>query len=448
LAAALALLLAVIAVLTGARATATDDVLRSGPMAGYSEPREVLLWVQTVREARVRFVYWSDVAPETRHSTVEVLARKEDAFVAKAVADEVRPGERYSYEVRVDGVRVERPYPLRFQARSLFRMFRGEAPPVRFVLGSCYYANDPQNDPRGWNPGAEERIFDTIAAQQPDFMLWLGDNVYLREQDWTTRTGMLERYTQQRALPELQRLLGVTHHYAIWDDHDYGPNDSDRSFRDKHLAKQVFSLFWGNAAYGVPASPGITSRFAWGDAEFFLLDNRWNRTPNARRTGERRILGAAQIDWLLDALLSSYATFKFVVMGGQVLTTHRTAETYATFPEEREELIRRIGEERVRGVFILTGDRHFTELSRLDRPSDYPLYDLTVSPLTVSPSNGERAPNTLRVPGTYVGVRNFGLIELDGPRDDRRLTITVRDSAGEPRWSRTIAARELLEPSE
>jgi alkaline phosphatase D len=442
-----AALLAAAALLPAGVEPAADGVLRSGPMAGYSEPREVLLWVQTARAARVRFVYWSDAAPETRHATTEVTTRREDAFVAKAVADEVRPGERYSYEVHVDGARVERPYPLRFQARALFRQFRGEAPPVRFALGSCYYANDPQSDPRGWNPGAEERIFDAIAAQLPDFMLWLGDNVYLREQDWTTRTGMLERYTQQRALPELQRLLGATHHYAVWDDHDYGPNDSDRSFRDKDTARQVFSLFWGNAGYGVPASPGITSRFTWGDAEFFLLDNRWNRTPNARRTGERRILGAAQLDWLLDALSSSYATFKFVVIGGQVLNTHRIAETYANFPEERGELIRRIGEERVKGVFILSGDRHFTEMSRLDRPGDYPLYDLTVSPLTVSPSNGERAPNTLRVPGTYVGVRNFGMIELGGPRDDRRLTITVRDSAGEPRWSRTLAAREIREPA-
>ncbi|MGE0455195.1 MAG: alkaline phosphatase [Vicinamibacteria bacterium] len=429
---------------TTAPATATADPLRSGPMAGFSEPREVLLWVQTRQAARVRFVYWDEAEPQTRHATAETTTRAQDAFVAKLVADAVRPGRRYLYEVHVDGASVERPHPLRFQARPLFRIFRGEAPPVRFALGSCYYANDP-GDERGWNPGAEERIFDTIADQNPDFMLWLGDNVYLREQDWTTRTGMLERYTQQRELPALQRLLGSTHHYATWDDHDYGPNDADRSFRDKHTAREVFSLFWGNQSYGVPESPGVTTRFAWGDAEFFLLDNRWNRTPNWRTTGERRILGEAQIDWLLDALSSSYATFKFVVIGGQVLNTHRTAETYANFPEERARLIRRIGEERVRGVFLLTGDRHFSELSKLERPGAYPLYDLTVSPLTVSPSNGEREPNALRVPDSFVGVRNFGVIELSGPRQDRRLTLTLRDSTGAVRFTQTIAARDITD---
>ncbi len=105
---------------TTARATATGgDPLRSGPMAGFSEPREVLLWVQTRQAARVRFVYWDEAEPQTRHATAETTTRAQDAFVAKLVADAVRPGRRYLYEVHVDGVKVERAYPLRFQARPL-----------------------------------------------------------------------------------------------------------------------------------------------------------------------------------------------------------------------------------------------------------------------------------------------------------------------------------------
>ena len=46
-------------------------------------------------------------------------------------------------------------------------------------------------------------------AQRPDLMLWLGDNTYLREVDWYTRTGFIHRYTHTRSLPELQPLPGV-----------------------------------------------------------------------------------------------------------------------------------------------------------------------------------------------------------------------------------------------
>ncbi len=32
--------------------------IQSGPMVGYSEMREVLLWVQTKQAAKVKFMYW------------------------------------------------------------------------------------------------------------------------------------------------------------------------------------------------------------------------------------------------------------------------------------------------------------------------------------------------------------------------------------------------------
>ena len=56
------------------------------------------------------------------------------------------------------------------------------------------------------------------SIKNPDFMLWLGDNTYLRESDWNSRTGFIKRYPHTRALSELQPLLASTHHYATWDD--------------------------------------------------------------------------------------------------------------------------------------------------------------------------------------------------------------------------------------
>jgi alkaline phosphatase D len=346
----------------------------------------------------------------------------------------------------VDGRPVPRPYPLRFQARMPRAAFGGGPTGLgdfRVALGSCYWAPDPTEPPSARRE-TDYGIFPVIAARQPDLMLWLGDNVYLRDMDASSRTGLLERYGHNRALPELQALLASTHHYAVWDDHDYGPNDSDRSYRDKHWSREVFTLFWGNPSAGIEGSPGITTRFDWADVEFFLLDNRWNRSPNMRSTGRRQVFGEVQMEWLIDALSSSRATFKVVVAGGQVLNPVRTAETYANFPEERQELLRRVQEEAVRGVLFLTGDRHFSELSKMDRPGTYPLYDLTVSPLaTWIERNGGREPNTLRVPGTLVAEQNFGLMEVTGPRGERRLTLSVLDVAGAVKWTRTVAASEL-----
>jgi len=273
-------------------------------------------------------------------------------------------------------------------------------------------------------------------------MLWLGDNVYLREADWYTTTGIQHRYTHTRSLPELQPLLASTHHYAIWDDHDFGPNDSDRSFIHKEKTASTFQQFWGNPTFGLPGQPGITTFFQFQDIDFFLLDNRYFRSPNYRRTGEATILGKGQLQWLIDALAASRAPFKVVCIGGQVLNTYAGYENYANHhAEERAYLLKQIELEGIKNVIFLTGDRHHTELSRYTNSEDNTVYDLTTSPLTAGFGGpGDEEVNELQVEGTLVRQRNFGLLEFSGPRDARQLKMTVCDTAGKELWSKVIVA--------
>jgi alkaline phosphatase D len=37
--------------------------IQSGPMVGYSEMKEVMLWVQTQKPSKVKFVYWDKENP-------------------------------------------------------------------------------------------------------------------------------------------------------------------------------------------------------------------------------------------------------------------------------------------------------------------------------------------------------------------------------------------------
>ena len=76
--------------------------IQSGPMVGYSEMREVLLWVQTKQAAKVKFMYWEQGNPALKMSTEEVLTQKNTAFVARLIADQVQPSKKYDYEVWID----------------------------------------------------------------------------------------------------------------------------------------------------------------------------------------------------------------------------------------------------------------------------------------------------------------------------------------------------------
>ena len=267
----------------GARTTdSTENRLQAGPMLGYNEQREVAVWVQTTRPATVQLAYRGAGGDFT---TDPVQTEKSSAYTATLIADAVQPGEAYTYDVLIDGRRQPLPYPTEFTAQTLWR-YRGGPPDFSVAVGSCTYVNEERYDRPGNGYGRGYGIFESIDARNPELMIWLGDNNYLREPDWSTRTGYHHRYTHSRSIPELQPLLARTHHYAIWDDHDYGPNDSDRSWGHRELAGETFDLFWANPASGLPTSrqaygaDGITTSFRYGDVDFFLLDNRSFRTPN------------------------------------------------------------------------------------------------------------------------------------------------------------------------
>jgi alkaline phosphatase D len=245
------------------------------------------------------------------------------------------------------------------------------------------------------------------------------------------------------------------HHYATWDDHDYGSNDSNQSFELKDVSLAAFKAYWGNASWGEADNRGVYGKFFWGDAAFFLMDNRYHRDDDLldeTSHPNKSQYGARQKEWLKAGLIHAqklekdHARFKFIVTGGQVLTDFGGAsETFAYYTREREELLKFIVDQRITGVIFLTGDVHFTELARKIGATQW-AYELTSSPLSSGASNlgtTERKNDPQRVPGTLVVDQNFCTLALGGPDEARVVTIACFDKSGAKRWERTIAAAEL-----
>ena len=410
-------------------------------MVGYSTMKEALLWVQTTKACDVKFQYWDKKNADRKYFTDEVTTDKHIAFVAKLIADSLEPGINYEYQLFINDKVVERPYSLSFQSQPLWQ-YRADPPAFKFVMGSGTYISEEKYDRPGKPYGTGYEIFESMHKEKSDFMLWLGDNIYLREADWNTRTGIMYRYTHTRSLKEMQPLLGSTHHYAIWDDHDFGPNDSDRSYWGKNMTEEAFNLFWGNNNTNLTGQGGTTNTFFWNDVQFFMLDNRYFRTPNNRKDGERTMIGEAQFQWLIDALIFSRASFKFIVIGGQVLNSDVSFEKYSTYPEEKARLLKAIRDAKVRGVVFISGDVHHTELS-MDATDGYPFYDFTVSPLTSGVYAVKDNPNKYFVEGTLVNEKNYGIIEVSGPRKDRKLKMIVKSASGKTLWTREVCANDL-----
>jgi alkaline phosphatase D len=174
-----------------------------------------------------------------------------------------------------------------------------------------------------------------------------------------------------------------------------------------------------------------------------MLDDRWFRAPNTSSDSTKAFLGDDQINWLIDALTFSKAPFKIISCGGQVINDARVYENYATYPVERRKLIQRITEAKIPGVLFFSGDRHHAELSKLERPGTYPLYDLTTSPLTAGTHNPGNEKNTLRMDGTLFNGHNFAICKVTGTSKERKLIIDLVNNRGDLVWSKEIKASEL-----
>lgn len=417
-----------------------QPAIQSGPMNGYSEMREALVWVQLTEPAIVEMVYWPDTAANAIARSVPVVAERGNAHTAHLIADQVEPGGRYGYDIYANGINITEDKEHFFKTQELYQ-YRKDPAAFKIAVGSCAYISEEAYDRPGKAYGTNYKIFETIADQAPDMMLWLGDNVYLREADWFSRTGILKRYTHSRSIPELQRLLSATHHYAIWDDHDYGPNDANQTFPHKDKTLEAFKLFWGNNGYGVNGLDGITSAFQFNDLHFYLLDNRWHRTDPNLATTKEQMLGEAQIEWLIQSLKYSRAAFKFVAVGSQVLNTAKVYENYANYEEEREMLFDRIAAEGIKGVVFLTGDRHHSEFNKLVHKGTL-IYEVTSSPLTSGTHRPVDEVNENADPETFVYDHNFALLSISGPRKERVLKMEYIDADGKVRVTREIKASE------
>ena len=166
---------------------------------------------------------------------------------------------------------------------------------------------------------------------------------------------------------------------------------------------------------------------------------------DAKPAPEITMYGREQLEWLKNLLLNLRNPVKLFVSGSQVWNDASRFDGLHQFPSERAALAGFLLSQRIDGLLFVSGDRHFTELLRVDRTalsSDaYPLYEFTSSPLTSrpwdDPESRERN-NPQLVPGTLVGMRQFAIIRIRGPGNDRSIALESHDQTGALLWRHAL----------
>lgn len=428
--------LTVIFLLQLIRGFAAKPSLAAGPMAGHTTPTSTSIWL-LVKKVNIISVTLKERSSgegiQTVQAASDTLFHYRSQSTVKFYFDNLLPGTEYTLAVYLDNIEIKND----FMVKTPFAKPEND---FSFLLGSCAMIFPKFLWP--FFPQNKGQIFVPMKKEKADFMVWLGDNVYYRKKEYRSLKGMFKRHLIERKRIRMAHFLRSMPQYAIWDDHDFGPNDSEGSFPLKENSCAIQKSFWANPP--CEAKKGIFTHFRHYDAEIILTDNRYFRTQP--EDSNATLLGKEQLQWLLDILKNSDAAFKFIVTGSQVLNEKNLNESYSHFPAERQMIFDFIRDNKISGVIFLTGDRHHSELLKMNYPGNYPFYDFTCSPLTglarPTPKTNE-ATNPLRIENTLVAEHNFGKISVIGERGNRKCILETYDEKAKKIWEYIINENEL-----
>lgn len=403
-----------------------DGPLLSGPMIGEVGETSARIWAQARDTSPLTLnVHRSDGSVLQWEATPSPDAWLCVIFDVEGLA----PGERCEISLESAHGSTERR-PLRCAPPPSARR-------LRVAFGSCF-----------WDyPNQALTIFDSIRAERAEVFVMAGDNCYYGEPDWQSEQAMMLAQLRHRNNDPLRRLLAETPVLAIWDDHDFGPNDSDARFVGASLP--VFQRVWANRRYGSVETPGVFSSVRLGPVELFLLDSR------SYRIEHQHIHGEAQLGWLLDALARSSAPVKLIVSGSQVLPEAAVRREWECWkrdaPAELDRLLAFVEERDIRGVVFLTGDVHLGYLHHqrgraLPRGKRGPeLWELTASPLANDPwTEPVLAQDDYDATILHEAqVCNYGVVDIDLDRRGEEIRLTLKDPLGKALFTQPLSLGAL-----
>ncbi len=397
-------------------------------MLGRVTDNNASFWVRTANEADVQVKVSENKNFKSGVTSNIVKSKVVDDYTAIVFVDSLEPDKQYFYELYVNGkqdpekkVYSFKTFPVAKKPAQFTIAFGGDA-------GYVYY---------------HEKIWNVIKGHHPLAFLWLGDNEYI---NMPTFPNAMHYYTYYRrqSRPEFRNLVSSTSNYAIWDDHDAGTNDIwFGPYKDKPVWKMSqldhFKKNWIDPFYGTKEWPATYFNFIIGDVEFFMTDGRFYRTNPY--DDNPTMLGPNQKAWLLDAVKKSKATFKVLVSGVPWAFDAKkdSRDTWNGFREERKEIFDFLANNKISGVVLISGDRHRTDIRKIERPNGYTLYDWQNCQLT----NVHTAPLEGGSIFEYNAKNIFGIVKFDTRATDPKVTFEPMSIDNEKLYSQVLSLSEL-----
>lgn len=384
--------------------------------AGGTTPSNVSVKARLARDAAGIRIALSSQPDMTRPMYSSPSAVGEDAGdrVVSFDVDGLSPATRYYYAVEVDG-------HIDASRQGTFRTLPQGPASFTFAFASCARL------------GSNGAVYDTIREADPLFFLAIGDWHYANID--TNDAGLFrEAYRETLTRPAQAALYRSTSIGYVWDDHDYAGNNSDGRSAAREAARLVYRESVPH--YPLPAGEGdaaIYQAFTIGRVRFVMTDTRSERTPASAPDGPAKsMLGAQQKKWLKSELLAARGRYPLVVWVNPdpwIDPAGAGKDSWGGYAAERREIADFIGENRITGVLMLSGDAHMLAIDD-GTNSDFSTAGGAGFPIfhAAALDKHGRIKGGPYSEGAYPGSGQFGLVSVDDDGGDEvRITLSGRN---------------------
>ena len=437
---AVTLLLAA-AVSTNANAQAA---LTFGPITGGVTDTTARVFLRTSASASVALQYSTDSSMSGSAISAVVATDPTNDYTTIIQMSGLQPETVYYLNVLVDGVyQISPPYPQ-------FKTFAapGSARNFRFVVLTDFADRRTQSIYQTYPS------YRNAALENPDFVFLGGDMDHRGPLTLSGKFQMFKDLFNPQSIGNTDFVNKILRQFAIahqWDDHDSGPDNVDKTYRDWNLAYQAFRAYV--PMYDSPAPPGsygIWQKFSYGQADFFIMDDRSQRNNEYDVDGANKSMldgnhlgPTGQLAWLKDNLLSSQATWKILFSGLTTNPTTRMPDGWAGYQTEWNALRSFILRHHIKNVLFITGDLHYGGIDN-GAASGFP--EMMVGNVDIVTASG--SPCSTGVVGAYSeGVyvntsgscRQYGVVTVMTNPD--QVLLQIKDENANVKISYTLDAK-------
>jgi phosphodiesterase/alkaline phosphatase D-like protein len=342
------------------------------------------------------------------YSGTDVALDQLNQRVVSFTVDGLTPNTHYYYAIEAGG-------RLDLVRQGQFTSFPSDPASFSFAFASCA------------RTGSNGQVFDAIREAAPLFYMNVGDihYTYLDTDNPGRFREQLDEVLTRPAQAALYRSLPIGY---VWDDHDYGPNDGDRTSPTRDAARQVYQHYVPH--YPLAAGEGdvpIYQSFTAGRVRFILTDTRSERDPDASiDDASKSMLGDAQKEWFKQQLLEAngrYPVIVWVNSGPWIDAAGAGKDTWGGFTTERRELADFIAANQIQGLLMVSGDAHALAIDdgtnsdfSTDGTGGFPVFHAAPLDKHAGLKGGPYSE------GTSAASGQFGLVSIG---DDGGDTITV-----------------------